>query len=62
MDYRNFIAGIFCAVLLLLTACAETSTDRSTGQAIDDGVIEAKAKTALIENADTSRYIRASCN
>lgn len=56
MSNRNFIAGLFCALTLILAACAETSTDRSTGQTIDDSVIATKAKAALIENPDTKAY------
>jgi hyperosmotically inducible protein len=56
MSSRHFIASIFYALLLILTACAETSTDRSTGQTIDDSTIEVKAKAALIDNPTTKAY------
>lgn len=37
-------------LLALLTACASTSTTKSTGQTIDDAVIETRVKTALIRD------------
>jgi hyperosmotically inducible protein len=56
MNRSNFITGALCALVLLVSGCAATSTDRSTGQAIDDTAIEAKAKAALIENPSTKAY------
>lgn len=56
MNKKTFIASMFCAVTVLLAACAETQTDRSTGQVVDDSVIVTKAKAALIENPDTKAY------
>jgi hyperosmotically inducible periplasmic protein len=56
MNMRSVLASALCALVLTITACTETSTDRSTGQSIDDSVILAKAKTALIENSDTKAY------
>ncbi len=53
MKNRNFIA---CVAILLLSACAATSTDRSTGQTIDDSAIAVKAKAALVENPATKAY------
>lgn len=34
----------------LLAACTSTPTQQSTGEAIDDGVVTAKVKAALIED------------
>jgi len=40
-------------LLLVITGCASTSTDRSTGEYVDDAAVTAKVKTALIDNSAT---------
>jgi hyperosmotically inducible protein len=44
--------AVACAAVIT-SACAATGTERSTGAVIDDGVIGAKVKAALIESPDT---------
>jgi hyperosmotically inducible protein len=52
MSYRNLhpVTAILLGALLGLSGCAATSTQRSTGETIDDGVITAKVKTELVDN------------
>ena len=40
----------------LIAGCASTSTEQSTGQAIDDGVVTAKVKAKLIEDPVTKAH------
>jgi len=49
---RHPIAAI-ALVTLLTSACAATDTQRSTGQVVDDTVITASAKAALIDDPVT---------
>jgi hyperosmotically inducible protein len=44
------ISAATLAALLAMGGCASTSTQRSTGQTIDDGVITATVKAHLIDN------------
>jgi len=54
MSNRTFsLIGGIAAVALAVSACAETPTQRSSGQAVDDSTLAMKAKAALIENKDT---------
>lgn len=41
---------ILSALLLALTACAQTSTSKSTGEYIDDATISTRVKARLIED------------
>ncbi|MGC3979764.1 MAG: BON domain-containing protein [Steroidobacteraceae bacterium] len=52
---RHLHTGMAAAVMLaaLLSACASTSTQRSTGQSVDDGVLTSKINAALIRNDQT---------
>jgi osmotically-inducible protein OsmY len=58
MMRRNTAALIVAAMLSsgLLAGCASTSTQQSTGQAIDDGVVTAKVKAKLIEDPMTKAH------
>jgi len=56
MNNRSYIAGGLAALILSISACAATPTDRSTGQAVDDSTLAVKAKSALIENPVTKAY------
>lgn len=50
---RSFMlisAATLMGALLAVGGCASTSTQRSAGQTIDDGVITAKVKAELIDN------------
>lgn len=42
--------AIAASVLLTLTACAGSATQRSTGQYVDDKTLTARVKTALIDD------------
>lgn len=47
---------VACPVLMVVstgTGCAGTATKPSTGEAIDDGVITTRVKTALLRDSET---------
>jgi hyperosmotically inducible protein len=48
--------SILAGSVLLLSACAESPTHRSTGQAVDDTALLASTKAALIANKDTKAH------
>ena len=51
---RAFLrCGIIAAALAALAACAATSTQQSTGEQLDDSIITAKVKAALIDDPAT---------
>lgn len=52
--YRYFSPVALISAVLLVTSCAETATSASTGQVIDDTVITARVKTAIINDPDLS--------
>lgn len=53
---RKMRTGAVAFALLASVACATSGTRRSTGAYIDDSVVTAKVKTALIENPTTKAY------
>lgn len=55
---RQTTAALILAALMASTmvACTSTPTQQSTGQAIDDGVVTAKVKAALIEDPVTKAH------
>jgi osmotically-inducible protein OsmY len=56
---RNNIAALLVAALMtagLVAGCSSTPTQQSTGEAIDDGVVTAKVKAALIEDPVTKAH------
>jgi osmotically-inducible protein OsmY len=56
---RRNAAALIVAVMMssgLIAGCASTSTQQSTGQAIDDGVVTAKVKAKLIEDPMTKAH------
>jgi osmotically-inducible protein OsmY len=55
---RQNTAALILAALMASTvvACSSTPTQQSTGQAIDDGVVTAKVKAALIEDPVTKAH------
>jgi hyperosmotically inducible periplasmic protein len=53
MNLKKVMAAAVVCAAVATSACAATGTERSTGAVIDDGVIGAKVKTALIESPDT---------
>ena len=57
MVKRNTAALILAAILTSgLAACSSTPTQQSTGQAIDDGVVTAKVKAALVDDPVTKAH------
>jgi hyperosmotically inducible protein len=51
---RSFLStGIVMVTLAALAACAASRTQQSTGEHIDDSIITAKVKTALIDDPAT---------
>jgi osmotically-inducible protein OsmY len=44
------VAAIALASVLAFTACAETSTNESTGAYVDDSAITSKVKTAILKD------------
>lgn len=53
MSIRNYSAIAIVMAAIATSACAATATQRSAGEVVDDGVIGAKVKTALIEDETT---------
>lgn len=55
---RQHTAAIILAAIMAstLVACTSTPTQQSAGQAIDDGVVTAKVKAALIEDPVTKAH------
>jgi hyperosmotically inducible protein len=53
MKHRTSLVAALLAFALGATACAQTRTDRSAGQALDDTTIATRAKAALIDNPTT---------
>jgi hyperosmotically inducible periplasmic protein len=57
MANRSTAVLILAAVLSsAVAACTSTPTQQSTGQAIDDGVVTAKVKAALIKDPVTKAH------
>ena|ERR1700689_3984253 len=53
MAHPNLKAATVMIALAALYACAATRTQQSAGEQIDDGVVTAKVKAALIDDAAT---------
>lgn len=51
--FTAFFAGL---LMLALVACSSTATHKSTGEVIDDTVVTAKVKSALIADPDLKAY------
>lgn len=45
---RNFLGSLILAFMVALAGCASSPTGKSTGEFIDDSVITANVKTALL--------------
>lgn len=57
MNRQNTATLILAALMTTgLVACSSTPTQQSTGQAIDDGVVTAKVKAALIKDPVTKAH------
>lgn len=54
---NKYLSAVFLAVALgSAVGCASTSTEKGTGEYIDDAVITTKVKTALINDPLTKAY------
>jgi len=54
---NKYISAVFLAVTLgTVVGCASTSTEKGTGEYIDDAVITTKVKAALVEDPLTKAY------
>lgn len=55
---RRRAAALMVAILLgsAFTGCTSTPTEQSAGQAIDDGVVTAKVKAALVQDPVTKAH------
>lgn len=53
LTMRNALPATVALLLIILTACQGTPTQRSTGEYIDDEAVASKVKAALIENQAT---------
>lgn len=63
MSIRNHSVIAIVLAAIVTSACAATATQRSAGEVVDDGVITARVKTALIEDDTTkARQIDVSVN
>lgn len=49
-NIRSPLLAVLLGAALALGGCAATDTQRATGETIDDGVVTAKVKAALIDN------------
>ena len=47
---KMVLGALGCALVLIVTGCGSTESDRSTGQVIDDTAIHAKVKAALVND------------
>ncbi len=57
MKLGNYLSAVFLAVTLAsVVGCAATATHEGTGQYIDDSVITAKVKAAILDN-DTTKVL-----
>ncbi|MGH8175816.1 MAG: BON domain-containing protein [Steroidobacter sp.] len=57
MAKQSTAALILAAILTsTMVACTSTPTQQSTGQAIDDGVVTAKVKAALVQDPVTKAH------
>jgi osmotically-inducible protein OsmY len=50
MNRTISVAAIVLASMLAITACAQTSTNESTGAYVDDSAITGKVKTAILSD------------
>jgi len=63
MSRTRLSAAAVVLAAIVTSACAATATQRSAGEVVDDGVIGAKVKTALVEDDVTkARQIDVSVN
>jgi len=55
---RGAVAVLFAVLLgsAAFTGCSSTPTEQATGQAIDDGVVTAKVKAALVQDPVTKAH------
>ena len=53
---QRFTAFIVAVVMLAMVACTPASSRKSPGEVIDDTVITAKVKSALIADPDLKAY------
>lgn len=53
---RNKMPWLMAALVLMLSACAGTGGQRSTGQAVDDTVLLTRVKSALVGNPQTKAH------
>jgi len=54
---RRAVAIVFATLLgAAFVGCSSTPTEQSTGQAIDDGVVTAKVKAALVQDPVTKAH------
>jgi hyperosmotically inducible periplasmic protein len=56
MNLKKLTAAALVCAAVATSACAASGSERSTGTVIDDGVIGAKVKTALIEDPVTKAH------
>jgi osmotically-inducible protein OsmY len=56
MKSANKAAWVLAALLAALVACTSTPKQQSPGEAINDGVVTAKVKAALIEDPVTKEH------
>ncbi len=51
-NFKFYLVTVFLSFFVAMTGCSSTSTEKSTGEYIDDSVISTKVKTAFIEDDD----------
>jgi osmotically-inducible protein OsmY len=58
MKHRNTAAALLAALLgsTVVVGCSSTPTQQSAGQAVDDGVVTAKVKAALVADPVTKAH------
>lgn len=47
---NQFLSVVFMALVLIVSGCASTSKEKSTGEYLDDAVITTKVKAAFVED------------
>jgi osmotically-inducible protein OsmY len=48
--YSHYFTAVILSFFVLLAGCTSTSTEKSTGEYIDDAVITTKVKAAFVED------------
>ena len=51
-NFKFYLVTVFLSFFVAIAGCSSTSTEKSTGEYIDDTVITTKVKAAFVEDDD----------